>query len=298
MIYWLLLMFMLVSVYAAVKINKLVIFPKVKPYSKTFENEIEYGTFTKAFYEGLDKEELIIQSGEGYPIHGIFFPNGDNKKIVVIAHGYSYSLFGSIKYMTIFKELGYAVLVYDQRYHGLSGGKSSTFGFKEKDDLRTIVDYLYRRFGDITLGTHGESLGGATVLMHAAEDERVNFVVSDCAFSDMTEELTYRLKEDKNLPKFPIIYIAALINKLQAGNFYWEVSPKKAAQKIKAPTLIIHGKEDMYTPFKQGEDIFNALNCPKAFLGVDNAKHAMSYLEAPELYTKAVKQFLSDHQLL
>jgi len=298
MIYWLLLMFLLVSVYAAVKLNKMVVFPNVKPYSKTFENEIEYGNFTKEYFNELEREELIITSEEGYPIHGFFFPNGDNKKMVVIAHGYTCSLFCSVKYMTIFKDLGFSVLVYDQRYHGLSGGKSSTFGYKEKDDLKSIVDYLYNRFGEVTLGTHGESLGGATVLMHAAKDKRVDFVVSDCAFSDMTEELACRLKDDKNLPKFPIIYIAAFINKLQVGNYYWEVSPKKSAKEIKAPTLIIHGKEDKYTPFKQGEDIFNALNCPKRFLSVENATHAMSYSEAPELYAKSIKQFLSDHQLL
>lgn len=269
--------------------------PKVKDYEKTMEMEVERGWFTKDYWEGLPKIEEYLDSPMGYRIHGFWIPNKGAKKSVILAHGFSFSLFGSVKYIDTFRRLGYNIFLYDQRFHGLSGGKTSTFGWKEKKDLKVVVDYVKKMAGqDSLVGTHGESLGGATVLQHAVMDDRVAFVISDCSFSGVGKEFAHRLKEEYKLPAFPIIPIASFITWLRTGAFYGQISPARAAKKIKVPTMVIHGTGDTYTPFEQGQKIYDALEVDKRFYKVEGAEHAGCLKADPKAYYLEVKKFLND----
>ncbi len=295
---FLLLVFIFVLLISLYMVSR-TIYPKTKTHKSTFQHEIEQGSFTKEYFDNLQKEEIKINSGSGYNINSLYFPCAGSKLLVVIAHGFSYTLFGSIKYVKMFHEMGISALVYDHRYHGLSGGKNTTFGYREKEDLKTILDYVYERFGDnIIVGTHGESLGGATVLMHGAMDHRVNFIISDCAFSSLKAEISYRIKQDNKLPAFPFVYLASFITGIITGAFYSRVSPAGTAGKIKSPVMIIHGKQDDYTPYEHGLEIYSNLKCSKHFYGAEGAGHAKSIMTDTSRYTNEVKQFLRDNNIL
>ncbi len=270
-------------------------YPKTKDYDFTYENEVEKGVFTEEYYAGLTKDEVMISSPFGYEIHGIWIPLAGSDKTIVLSHGYTYSLFGSIKYIPVFQRLGFNVFVYDQRYHGLSGGDKSTFGFKEKEDLSTVFDYLESRFDkNMVIGTHGESLGGSTVLLHGAVDERVKFIISDCAYMDMRIQIAHRLKVEYHIPAFPVIYFASFINRIVSGNFYSQVSPIREVTRIKAPTMIIHGRADEYTPYEQGLNLYQKLKVKKRFYGAEGAGHAESLKADEEKYYQEVKLFLGE----
>lgn len=293
------LILILVSVGVSAYMVWFTLYPKVKAYDATYRHEVDDGQFTEAYFNGLPKEEIYVQSDHNYSLHGIWIPIEESKATVIIVHGYSFSLFGSIKYVPLFRDLGYNVLVYDHRFHGLSGGANCTFGALEKDDLIRMIDFVMEKVGeDAILGIHGESLGGATSLMAAAEDDRVDFLVSDCAFARMDMELAHRLKEDYRLPAFPVIPMASVINFFITGFFYNQVSPLAAAGNIEVPTMIIHGRDDDYTPYVQGEMIYERLAGPKKLYGVPGATHARSLNQDPETYRSEVTAFLKKHHLL
>ncbi len=70
--------------------------------------------------------------------------------------------------------------------------------------LQILVDWAFQQLDETGIvGTHGESLGAATTLQHAAIDKRISFAIADCPFSDLTELLKYRFKEDYHLPALP-----------------------------------------------------------------------------------------------
>ena len=91
--------------------------------------------------------------------------------------------------------MGFNILLYDLRNHGLSGGKNTTFGYYEKYDLRAIVEWAYMRVGPGGLvGTMGESLGGAISNPACSHRSRLAFVLPSVHLSDLKQMLIYRFK--------------------------------------------------------------------------------------------------------
>lgn len=273
-------------------------YPKIFDYDKTYYMEIEAGNINKDEFENLYKEELFIDSKYGYKLHAIWFPNNNSKKTIVFAHGITYTLFGSIKYMNMFYNRGFNVLVYDHRFHGKSGGTNCTFGYYEKYDLRTCIDWVLNKIGkDSLVGTHGESMGAATVIQHAAIDKRIAFVIADCPYKDVEDEFKYRLKVEYKLPSFPVINIASIINKTKTKAYYSDISPISEIKDISTPILFIHGDKDTYIPYSHSVDMYNLKSEPKMLYLAAGAGHARAFITDKEKYNTIVDKFLSNIKL-
>jgi uncharacterized protein len=68
-----------------------------------------------------------------------------------------------------------------------SGKAVTTMGYYEARDLKKVCDYIRAKFSEeIILGTHGESMGAATVMMNAPLDQQLAFVIEDCGYSDLS----------------------------------------------------------------------------------------------------------------
>ena len=76
------------------------------------------------------------------------------------------------------------MLLVDQRYFGSSEGRATTLGFRERDDLKRMVDFLESR-GATSVGVFGFSLGGAVAMLTAAEDPRIRAIVAYAPFADL-----------------------------------------------------------------------------------------------------------------
>jgi len=277
----------------------LAVYPKVIPYLETCRREVEAGKINLAEFDAWPKEEFWIQSPFGYPLHAMYFPLDGAQKTVVIVHGITWSLYGSVKYMPIFRKRGFNVLVYDHRKHGLSGGKNCTFGYFEKYDLKRVVDWAFSRLDPGgKVGTHGESLGGATVLQHAALDTRLSFVIADCPFSDLETLLAYRLKVEYHLPAFPLLKFASLASYLLTGMRFSNVSPIRAVRAVTTPVLFCHGAQDGYIPPQMSVDLQRAkrLGISRLYLA-PNAHHAEAFWNNQEEYDRITGDFLAESGL-
>jgi fermentation-respiration switch protein FrsA (DUF1100 family) len=263
--------------------------------------EVDGGRLTKEQYEQLPKEELRIPSPYGYWLNAWFIPStkGITKRTVVFAHGVTSSLLGMLKYTDMFRRWGFNVLVYDHRRHGLSGGADTTFGFYEKYDLKAAVDWVFNRFGSSsTVGVFGESMGAATALQHAKIDDRASFYVVDCPYSDLNEQLAYRLKVQYGLPRFPLIPLTSLWCKLRAGFRFRDVSPIVDVAEVRAPVLFIHGEQDRFVPTEMSIALHKAKQGPKALYVAPNAAHAESWAKNRAEYEGKLEDFLRSLGLL
>ena len=279
---------------------RIVIFPKRFGVQESYDLEKNDGKLVEKEYSSWEMEEVWLPSKFGYSIYGLYFPIKDSKRSLIFSHGITYTLYGSVKYMKIFRELGFNVFIYDNRYHGSSGGKNCTFGFTEKYDLTGIITWLKQKVGeDSIIGLHGESMGAAISLQTAEIDNRLSFVVSDCCFSDLSEQLAYRLKVEYHLPKFPTIPFASLMSKIMSGFEFKYVSPIKSVRKITAPVLFIHGSEDDFIPVSMAHALYaQKSNGARKLFIAPNAKHAESYWCDPAAYTRVVNEFLKENNII
>lgn len=277
------------------KLCKVVIYPKKKSYEKGYIDQIKRLNL-EDYYNYLPKEEIILKSTYGYNIKGLFIPNGNSKKCIIICHGITANLNYSVKYIKPFYSRGYSIFIYDHRNHGLSGGNYTSMGYYEKYDLKTCVDFIFNKLGaDTTLGVLGESMGAGTVLQYCAIDNRASFCIEDCGYSDVFDLFKYRLKEDYKINFPPLMYMANLMMKIKYGWTFKAASPIKYIKDIEIPILFIHGDKDDYVPTYMVYDLYNAKS--KGFKDIyvaKNAKHAEAFLIDPVKYDEVIDNFLKN----
>ena len=107
----------------------IVIYPRRFGVEETLEIEKSHGEIDEAEFLSRKKEEVQIKSNYGYLIRCLYFPMEGVKRSIIVSHGITYTLYGSVKYMKILRDLGFNILIYDLRHHGKTGDKNSTFGF-------------------------------------------------------------------------------------------------------------------------------------------------------------------------
>lgn len=284
--------------------SHVVLYPKTWEVQASYDYVVEAGQLNPKQWEAWPKEEVRIQSPHGYSLFGIYLPQPASKKTVIIVHGISFTLYGSVKYVEMFYRRGFNVLLVDLRHHGRSGGPNTTFGLEEKYDLQAWVDWALERSGErggegCRVGMHGESLGAATVLQHAAIDPRVAFVVADCPYASAFDEFAYRFRADYHLPPFPWIHIANLISKARANFAFEAAAPIATIPEVTTPIFFIHGVDDDYIPPEASRALYVAKRrgVRKIWLA-PNAAHAESLIKNPAAYDRRVGEFLDEIRIL
>jgi pimeloyl-ACP methyl ester carboxylesterase len=272
------------------------LYPENWDHESSRNREMQDQPVELSYFDSIEKEAFEIISSREQKIRG-FTINGDKAdRLVIFSHGITYNLYGAVKYLKMFHEWGFNIVIYDQANHGNSEGHVTTFGYYEKNDLKDVVDFALAKWKNLTIvGVHGESMGAATALQHAQMDKRISFVVSDCSFDTAWNEFKYRLKVEKHLPAFPTLYIASLFSYMKSGVFFSRMNPLEAVSKLEIPVLWIHGLADDYTPSDQTGRLYNAHKGKKQLYLVEGARHAKSYHVDPEGYRKQVEGFLRDN---
>ena len=269
------------------------LWPKGHPPDAVFQREVEAGNIRPSEYEIWPKREVVIQSPGGYPLFGIYFPAENSRRTVLIVHGFAYGLYGSVKYMPMFRRRNFNILLIDLRHHGRSGGANITWGVREKHDLAAWASWVLAQHGkDGTLGTLGESLGGATVLQHAAIDPRVAFTIADCPYSSLRALLENILKTRYRLPPSPLLELGEFWCRILGGFTFRDASPIEVAGKIETPMLLMHGEEDALVPAGMSRELFEAkTNGVRGIRVFPGAGHAEAFISDPQLYEETVSKF-------
>ncbi|HAE43589.1 MAG TPA: hypothetical protein DCG34_11845 [Clostridiales bacterium] len=294
----LIIVLILVLIVVSWRFSGYVILPENKDIQTMFLEEENKGNIIIEDFEKISKSDFSITTDDGLTLSGQWlYPKKPSRKVVIFCHGFGVNRVGSIKYIKPYLRRGYNAIIYDNRNAGNSEKRFTTMGFAEKNDLKKVLDYAYQVLGsECFAGTHGESMGGATVLLHACIDNRVRFVVADCAYADLTKQLTYRLKVEYHLPPFPVIYLTSLMTKLRAGFYFENVSPMREISREngleRIPVMFAHGKEDKYILPKASVEMFEIKKGYKQLYIADNAKHAESIWVDANKYNNQVEKLL------
>lgn len=271
-------------------------FIKKKDNKEIIDRDSQFGLYNQQEYDALERRDFSIESKFGYLIKGSLFEPHATNRYIIICHGVTVNRLNSVKYMNLFLQKGWNVLIYDHRRHGESGGKTTSYGHYEKFDLQTVVHWLKKDIGDsIVLGIHGESMGAVTTLLYAGMvEDGADFYIADCPFSELEAQLLYRLKVEFKIPSVLVLPIAKPFVQLRDGYSIKGVSPLQAVPNIKSPVLFIHSKDDDYIPADMSKLLYEKKKGVKKLFIAEKGSHAMSYAENREEYSKVIDEFLED----
>lgn len=264
-----------------------------------WDKHLEFIRERKAWLAEQPTKDIYIKSFDGLKLHGTLLRCDDNKNCAICFHGYTSRGLNDYGAMAKFyHEQNFNVIMIDARNHGESEGKYTGFGVLDRQDAVKWIEYAVKLFGDkVNIFLHGDSMGGATVLMTSGMDlpKNVKAIVADCAFTSAYDVFSHILKRDYHIPKFPVMNITEKMTKKKAGYGYRDVSTLNEVAKTKIPILFIHGEIDDFVPVWMTEKNFEACNSEKELLIVKGADHAESYYTDTALYENAVKNMIKKY---
>lgn len=245
-------------------------------------------------------EKVNVTARDGIRLNAYFLKaEGESKGVVICHHGYTSKALDNSAIAVFFHELGYDVLMADNRAHGESEGKYVGFGILDRYDCLEWIKLMDKRYeGKKDILLYGISMGATTVLMASSLPglpKSVKAIISDCAFTSPYDVFSHILKRDYHLPKFPVMNINDAICRKKAGYGFKDYSTLDAVKSTTVPILFIHGKSDNFVPSWMTEENYKECTAPKDILFVDNAGHGASYYENTEQYEAKVKEFLSKY---
>lgn len=274
---------------------RLLIYPKVYSHEEVLNYALDNEHFKEDFLESYQKESVVITSPYGYPLRGKIILNEQTEKFMIMCHGITSNYHGMKKYIKIFLDRGYSILLYDHRNHGISQRSFTTYGYYEKFDAKACVDMIITKYNPKTIGVFGESMGAAIAMQLVTIDSRIDFCIEDCGYSDAYRLFKYRSEHDHH--KLVGIFTKPT-NFFMKAIYKWsfeDVSVVNYINKASCPILFIHGEDDDYVPFYMVHDLYNAYQHKKAILTIKGAKHANSIVTDPKAYIAGVNDFLNTY---
>ncbi|EGT2190532.1 alpha/beta hydrolase [Clostridium perfringens] len=267
---------------------------------KSYTRYVENNLFDEALYNSVSKEDITLKSFDGLNLTSTLIMNENpTNKFIILVHGVSICYVGSLKYFDIFYKNGFNVLIVNQRRHGKSEGKYSTYGFYEKYDVNMWIEYLKSRFGnDIILGLHGESMGAGTVMETIPLNDSIKFVIEDCGYSNFHELIGFQIThayKNRLVRKIlrPSLIFANFFMKTKAKFSMKKIVPIDIVSSTSLPMMFIHGKEDYFVPWYMAVDLYKAKTKGyKELYLVEGAKHAEALEVNKILYEKKIMTFI------
>lgn len=245
-------------------------------------------------------QDLWITSADGLRLHGLWIPVDAPKGTVLFAHGYRSSpLLDFGLAFSYYHELGFNLLVPDQRSHGKSQGRYITFGVKESSDMEDWIAYHNDHFGNLPMVLSGLSMGASTVLYLADRDipDNVKGIIADCGFTSPKDILSSVFRDVTHLPALPSVLVAEFFARCLARFSLWQCDTRKSLANAHIPVLMIHGKADGFVPCEMSKQGFDACNGSIQLFLVDGADHGLSFLVEPEKYKQLIIAFMEKNIL-
>jgi len=263
----------------------------------------EYEKYNDKVLDSINKaleipyKECYIQSSDRAKLYVREYIKNINEPFHIQFHGYKGNgirdFSGGLR---LALELNHNVILIDQRACGKSTTNTITFGINEGKDVLEVINYVIDKYGKKTeIFLDGISLGAATVLMsiNYGLPKNVIGIIADCPYSSPYEIIDYNAYKMTKLKHvfMPFIVIGAF---LYGGFNLLENSAIKAVKNSKIKILLIHGKADTFVPYYMSEKIKEANPDYVTLVGVDNAPHAMSFIENEKLYKESFIKFVDE----
>ena len=252
----------------------------------------------KALNAHSRQEIVSVKSYDGLTLKGRLYLTSDNpEKFIIFFHGWHSTGFNDGAVITrYYVDKGYNVLLVDQRARGMSEGKYTCFGIKERYDVLSWANYLNERFGKnkIRLILEGISMGASSVMMATSLDLPDNVVglLVDCGFTSPYEQFKHIITNSMHLPEFPLLNIFSLYCKIFAKFDIKACDTREHLAKWTKPIAMIHGGRDNFVPTDMSRQNLEVAAGEKELLIIPEASHGVAFLHDKETVLRFLDQYL------
>lgn len=260
---------------------------------KDIEKDLEKYKIDLCWWDKHKFTRVTVQSYDQLKLVGRFH-NANSNKTVIVVHGFGQNYQEMQQYCQFFYERNFNVLAVDNRAHGESEGRSVGFGWLDRKDILSWVNYLNEKQPENQILLFGLSMGGTAVCCVSGENLPNNVVglISDCAFANADRQISHIMKRNKLNLKFIKNHLYSFSKRVH-GLDVLEIDAIKQVKNCKIPILFLHGGADNFVPVENIFDLYNAApeNLKEKHI-IEGAEHAMSYPIAGVLYERIINEFL------
>lgn len=248
---------------------------------------------------GIAFEDVTIPSFDNTRLYGWWMRAGRSAATVVVLHGVKKNRTDVLRAALVLRGAGLNVLMFDGRGHGNSEGRYVTYGFYERRDVESAIEWLIKekKIDGNRVGLAGESMGAAIALQVAAHNPRIRAVWADSPFASLrrvTEEFVRRITGLPDAVLNPVLWTSIQVASYRGKFDFHSVDPLALAGKISCPVYLVHGTGDQLIAVAHSENIYEALGGTKEIWFVEGARHARSIRHAREEYSERLSKFFTD----
>jgi uncharacterized protein len=247
----------------------------------------------------LTSEDISFKAPDGTELRGWWVPASEARGSVVLAHGLNRSRIEMVKKVPFLHGLGWNALLFDMRHHGESGGAATTFGYREKDDVRAAVALAHARASGPVV-VWGVSLGAASVILAAAGDPSVAGVISDSSYRSLTDTVHHHMSLFRRfrwwtriVPPWPTADEVLFWMARRGGFDPAGTDVKAAAARLSGrPALFVANTEDPRMPKEIAFELKEAAGDQAMVLLVPGKSHGGAWRDGTAAYETAVTRVL------
>ena len=208
---------------------------------------------------GITAEQISLKTEDGLSLAAWHTKANSGRGTVILLSGIQNpSVTAFFGYAKMLADNGWDSLLIEMRGRNLSEGREIGLGYTEWNDVVAGVNYLSdnQEASDLPIIAMGTSLGGATSIMAAGKDPRVDGVIAISAFSSWEDAFL----DNMNLVNVPRLFctLEKPFVKLYLGIHYGfdtvSYSPLKALEYFgNRPLLLMHSTKDSQVPYPSFE---------------------------------------------
>lgn len=264
----------------------------------------------------LDYEEVRFPARvDSLQIAAWYIPSEQDQRAIILVHGRDNSRTNGfvdqfVSFASVLHESGFSVLMIDLRGHGESDDARYTFGLLERRDVLGGVDWLESRgYQPGSIGVLGYSLGAASVIGAAAEEEDIGVVWIDSAYADVNPVIEGAWEVDSGLPQGLLVPTKWMVRLL----YGYDITASRPVDEIgkiaPRPIFLAHCKEDKLIPISHMDQLLAVAqntqtwviqNCDQKTLDKEIVpekynNHAIGYNLQPVEYEQKVIRFFREN---
>lgn len=247
-----------------------------------------------AFINSQDFKWVETVSFDGLKLKARYF-DIKTEKTIILFHGYRSSAMRDFSCaVKMYLNLGFNILLVDQRSHGRSEGKLITFGVKESRDVLSWIEFATEKYGARKIIISGMSMGATTVLLAAGYSlpENVIGIIADCGFTSPVDIIKIVAKKSFKINASFFIPILNLCCLIFGGFSLYKSNTRDTVKNTDLPILFVHGKADNFVPCEMSQTAYDNCNKNCKILLVENAGHGLSFLVDTENVKRELENFI------